>query len=97
MKYFSSRITADHWTPKNNLEKAAHKLAKEMDRRILHHSEVEAFKKEFNDKVKALNEEYKRCKPLRLTIERSYYGGGDIDIYCDGVFHMSLFLAKDVN
>lgn len=97
MKQFFSRITSDHWVAKNNLEKAAHKLAKEMDRRILQHSEVDAFKKEFNDKVKALNEEYKRCKPLRFSIEKSYADNGDIAIWCYGVFNMSLFLAKEIN
>lgn len=96
MKTFFSRITADHWCPKNNLDKAAHKLAKEMDRRILQESEVTSFKKEFQEKIDALNAEYKRCKPLRFSMHACYSENGDISIWCDGVFHMSLFLVKNV-
>lgn len=94
MKTFFSRITADHWCAKNNLEKAAHKLATEMDRKILSESEVPAFKKEFQDKINALNLEFKRCKPLNFSIQASYDRKGDISIYCSGVFQMSLFMAK---
>jgi hypothetical protein len=91
--YFS-RITADHWTSKNRLEDAAHKLAQKMDRKILTDSEVPSFKKEFQQAIDELNQEYKRCKPLRFSISNCLSKSGDIIIYCDGVFHMSLFLAK---
>ena len=95
MKQYFSRITSDHWIAKNNLQKAAHKLAKEMDRRVLTESQVPAFKKEFKEKIDALNFEFKRCKPLSLSISSSYERNGDISVYCDGVFYMSLFLVKE--
>jgi hypothetical protein len=92
--YFS-RITSDHWCSKNNLEKAAHKLAKEMDRRLVIKEQVPAFKKEFKDKIEKLNLEYHRCKPLRFYTESGQsYQEGDMWIYCEGVFHMSLFKIR---
>jgi hypothetical protein len=94
MKIYFSRITADHWVGKNNLEKAAHKLAKEMDRKLISEKGVAGFKKEFNEKVNALNQEFNRCKPLDFSIDKSYIGN-DVSIWCNGVFHMELILAKD--
>jgi hypothetical protein len=35
MKQFFSKIIADHWTAKNESQKEAHKLALEMERRIV--------------------------------------------------------------
>lgn len=94
MKLYLSRITADHWTAKNNLEKAAHELAKDMDRRLLTENQIKGFKKEFQDKVDELNILYYRCKPLRFSIESREHSKDDYSIYCDGVFNMSLFLVK---
>lgn len=95
MKTFFSKITQDHWTAKNNLEKAAHKVAKEMERWIVTNDEVPRFKKDFQEKINALNMEHKRCKPLRFSIEGHQDRNGDIAIWCDGVFNMSLLLAKN--
>jgi hypothetical protein len=95
MKIYFSRIIEDHWVAKNNLEKVAHKLAKEMDRRILCEREIPAFKKEFQEKICALDKEYKRCKPLKFSIESYDFHEGDICFFCDGVFYMDLFLAKN--
>ena len=95
MKTYFSRITADHWTAKNNLQKAAHKLAHEMDRRLIQEHELTYFKNEFKECAKRLNQQFSRCKPLRFSIEASHSKGGDYVVYCDGVFHMGIFLAKD--
>lgn len=97
MKMYFSRITADHWTAKNKLEKAAHELAKEMDRRLITEDKVLDFKVEFHDKIEKLNNEFNRCKPLRFSISTKEFAHGDYWIYCDGVFQMSLFLVKDKN
>ena len=91
--YFS-HITADHWTAKNNLQKAAHKIAVEMDRRIVLDDEVALFKADFKTKIDALNIEFKRCKPQVLSIGADYMKRGDISFSIDGVFQMSLFKAK---
>jgi hypothetical protein len=96
-KTYFSRITADHWCAKNKLEEAAHKLAQEMDRKILEEFEVLPFKKKFQAKIDALNQEYHRCKPLRFSIGACHSNNGDISVWCDGVFSISLFLVKDKN
>ena len=94
MKIYFTKITADHWTAKNNLYKDAHKLAHDMDRRIMPEADLPSFKKEFQDCVDFLNLKYKRCKPLRFSINESPMNDGDIYVYCDGVFQMGIFLAK---
>jgi hypothetical protein len=93
MKNYFSRITADHWCAKNKLEKAAHKAAKEMDRRLVPDWQVKAYKEEFKEKILKINNEHPRCKPVELLISAGYTDRGDIDFYISGVFQMSLFLA----
>jgi hypothetical protein len=97
MKQYFSRIVADHWMAKNKSEEAAHKLAYELDRRILTSGEVEAFKKEFLSKIDKINTEHPRCKILRWAIHSDPSDGGDITFWVDGVFHLDLFLVKPIN
>jgi hypothetical protein len=104
MKQFFSRITADHWTAKNRLEKAAHEVAREMDRRIILENQVELFISEMRLKIADLNKEYSKCKSLKLTVwQPEIYCGDhkdidldyDISFIVDYVFHLKLFLAKE--
>jgi hypothetical protein len=95
MRLYFSRIVADHWCAKNKLQDAGHRLAKEMDRRIVTADQVLDFKAEFLDKVERLNREYPRCTPLFLSIIANPMDKGDIDFWIDGVFNMCLFLAKE--
>jgi hypothetical protein len=95
MKNYFSRITQDHWCSKNNLQKAAHKVAMEMDRRIATSDQVESFKTEFKEKINKINAEFSRCKPVKLDIERDLADRGDIVFWADGIFHLCLFLAKE--
>jgi len=110
MNYFS-RITADHWIAKNNLEKAGREIAGTMDRRLIPDSHVEAFKNEFRTKIDFINHKFHRCNPLELIIRESHMDMGiiqdlilerfprikmeDIFIYIDHVFQMSLFQIKE--
>ena len=96
-KLYVSRITADHWMAKNNLEKAAKKLAKEMERKLIMENELPAFRKEFQLKIKQLNQEFNRCKPLDFYIETSYIYKRDINIICQGVFMMEVILIDHYN
>jgi len=96
-KLYVSRITADYWTAKNNLEKAAKKLAKEMDCKLIMESELNAFKKDLRDKIKLLNQEFNRCKPLDFDIQTQYSKEQNIDIYCIGVFMMEVILIDHYN
>lgn len=98
MKLFFSRITADHWSAKNKLQEAAHKLAQEMDRKLISEAQVPDFNRDFIARIDALQREFPKCKPLAFSIMKPQdYGAGmeDYHIFCDGVFNMSLFLAKD--
>ena len=65
-----------------------------MDRILISENRVPPFKKEFQEKIDALNKEYGRCKPLSFSISSSHERNGDITIWCDGVFSMSLFLTR---
>lgn len=93
---YLSRITADHWTAKNNLQKAAHKLAHTMDKIFIPAEEVENFKKYFHSRIEELNKEFSRCKPLSFSIQRSQQDRDEYWIYCDGVFNMHLIKIKKI-
>jgi hypothetical protein len=95
MKMYFSRIVADHWCAKNKSEEAAHKLAHEMERRILTIDQVKAYKEEFKARVNQINAAHSRCKPLNLSIKNGYDNRGDIIFWMDGVFHLELILAKE--
>ena len=93
---YLSRITADHWSVKNNLQKAAHKLAHTMDKIFIPAEEVENFKKYFHSRIEELNKEFSRCKPLDFHTQRSYQEKDSWWIYCDGVFEMDLIKIKGI-
>jgi hypothetical protein len=95
MKTYFSRITADHWTAKNKLEEAAHNLAHEMDRRLIQENELPDYKQEFKDKIDDLNKTFSRCKPLQFSIEKGHFNSNEYAVYCDGVFNMGIYLAKN--
>ena len=95
MKNYFAVITADHWCAKNNLEKAAHELAHEMNRRILSEEDLPDYKKEFQEKIAKLHESFPRCKALAFSIDKSYDTRGDYSVWCDGVFHIMIYLAKN--
>jgi hypothetical protein len=65
-----------------------------MDRKIITEDKVIDFKAEFIDKIKKLNDEFHRCKPVHLSIERDHDDRGDIVFWADGIFCLVLFLAK---
>jgi hypothetical protein len=71
MKTYFSRIVANHWCAHNKSQEAAHKLAYEMERRILTADQVNVYKEEFKAKVDQINADHSRCKPLRFSIENS--------------------------
>jgi len=95
MKQYFSKITADHWVAKNRLEAAAHKVAREMERRIIPEDKIAEFKNEFRDKIKSINIANPRCKPLEFNILNAYDDRGDIDIYIPSVFNFSCYLVKE--
>jgi len=93
---FFSHITADHWCAKNKLEAAAKELAYEMDRKLIRSSNLRNFFSEFNRRIKELEAQYNRCKPLDFHHHKGYTTGwSEWWIYCNGVFQMSLIEVKE--
>lgn len=95
MAQYFSRITANHWTAKNRLEKAAHDVAKDMDRRLIPGDRMNAFIEEFKAKIDSINKANARCKPLELNIHKDYMNRDDIRFYISMVFNFTLFLVKE--
>ena len=97
MTQYFSRITADHWTAKNRLDKAAKEVAMIMDRKIINQEDIEVFKTEFTYRIDIINKEFSRCKPLVLDIWLPEHrkGVNDISFSISGVFDLMLFEAKE--
>lgn len=90
MKLYMSILTADHWSAKNNLEKEAHQLAREMNHKLFTAEQKPDFMREFDTRIKALHDKYPRCKKLDFNHHAAMDKSGETWIYCNGVFHMSL-------
>lgn len=96
MEQYFSKITADHWTAKNNAEKEAKKLAKEMDGILINADRLLTFKADFIDGIERINKNNARCKPLHLSIwemNRDKFNG-NIQISISGCFSMLLYKVK---
>jgi hypothetical protein len=66
MKYYFTNLTDDYWVEKNKAYTDAKVVARNRSRIILHESDLETFKKEFQADIDTVNSEYKRCKDLHL-------------------------------
>ena len=55
MNYFS-RITADHWTAKNNSQDEAKELAMTMDKLLISGNNLKEYLNDFKESVKEINE-----------------------------------------
>lgn len=93
MKQYFSRITANHWTPKNRAQKEAHEVVNIMDRRIISENQVEKFTEEFKNHIGRVNQDNKRCTPLHLSVWE-IPNSEDINFNISGVFSLDLFLVK---
>jgi hypothetical protein len=94
MNIYFSRITADHWTAKNELHRKVNTLAHELDKRLIRGSELETFKADFFERVDVLNRLYPRCKPIQIQIHKDFRDSEDYFVHCSGVFQMGIYLAK---
>lgn len=95
MKKYFSKITADHWTPKNQAHKDAKAVASDMERRILAHDNIEAFKQEFIKRIDEVNSKNKRCNDLHFSIWNSPINKEDIIFSISGVFTLYVFYSKN--
>lgn len=95
MKYFS-KVTADYWTAKNNAEKEAKIMARNLERRIINGSaEKQKFIDNIKEQVEKINQDNKRCKPLHLSIWTQPINREDCIIDIPGVFTMELFYVVE--
>lgn len=95
MAHYFAKITADHWIPKNSLEEAIQKFAREMDRRLLRNFEIPQFKIRFREKIKELNKAHPRCKPAEIEIRSSFINKDETWISVAQVFEMTIYKAKE--
>jgi len=88
MKYFA-RITQDHWTHKNNLDAAVHRLFKENDATLINSTnDRNDFVLYMHNHLQKLNDRNARCKPKRMHT----FGPSDAPtcLYVAGVVHMEI-------
>jgi hypothetical protein len=93
MKTYFSHINADYWTAKNNAQKLAQVAARQMDHLLINEGVVKDFLNAFEDKIQAINQANKRCKPLELY---TWKPEETLHVKIDGVFSMSLYEVKKV-
>ena len=96
MNQYFSKVTADHWCPKNKLQEEAQKVARNFERKIIHETMVDLFVAELNLNISGLNREYKRCNSLKIEESRAYTEKDqDRCLVIPGVFHLTLYLVKE--
>lgn len=95
MKKYFSKITGDYWIPKNQAHKDAKAVASDMERRILKHDNIHAFKQEFIKRIDEVNKKNKRCNDLHFSIWNSPINEGDIIFQISGVFTLCVYYSKN--
>lgn len=96
MNQFFSKVTADHWCPKNKLQAEAQASARQMERRIILENHVALFVSDLNMRIATLNAKYNRCNSLKIEEARAYTEKDqDRCLVIPGVFHLTLYLVKE--
>lgn len=67
MKYFV-KVTSDYWTAKNKAEEKIQKFFRECERRIYDEDQVGDFLAEIIENISKINNNYNRCKDVKLEI-----------------------------
>lgn len=65
-------ILDNDYVAKNNLQKAALLYFKSIDRLLIEKSQLNLFQKSILNSIEMINEENKRCKPLKIYFETGY-------------------------
>lgn len=91
MKTYFCLIDADHWQAKNKSEARMKELARANNRIIVPDDCVEKFIMNFKVWVNQVNDEFPKCRELKLDVEKH---DGDIFLYVDGVTHLQLYLVN---
>ena len=79
---------------KNRLDKAAHELLEEHNRKIINGIDLEIFKAEINTAIATLNSKFDRCKPLKPEWYRSI-GEKDWSMHNVGSCTFNLYATKN--
>lgn len=98
MRYFA-KITQDHWTLKNKVNKEARQVAMEIDNSLLNDDKaLGEFLAIMSEKIHLVNENNPRCKALTLEIHGEHIGpvkpNKEVYLYVSGNFHMTIFPIK---
>lgn len=92
-RYFV-KITADHWTAKNNLHRDFQKHCYTIERVILdNESQKDEFINDLKNKAAALSEKHNRCKPLDFHTFRSDKTSEAVGVL--GVSHVTLYKERE--
>lgn len=92
--YFT-KVTADYWTAKNKLQQEVKEFARACERMILKPDAVKDWMAYLKSGVSKLNQQHKRCKPLRVETDKDRQTG-DIKVFIYGVSHLSVYAGKEV-
>lgn len=95
MKYYFTKVTQDHWVPKNRLQEEAEKIARHMEGRVVREDNMDEFKLEFKTKIENANVYFHRCNPVELIFHPNYFNDGGICCGVDGVFRFEFYLIKE--
>ena len=93
MKYFT-KITSQGYSAKNKLQESAKELMKGRDQMLLEDTEVDKWIADISNRIKALNDYFKRCSPLKYSFE-SAYNGTDYTFNCNEVFTITLYKVNN--
>lgn len=98
MKYFA-KITSNHWTSKNKVNKEAMQAAEEIDNSLLGDEKaLGEFLAILSEKIHLVNKNNPRCKPVELNMHGEHLGPinhkKNIYAYISGNFHMTIFPIK---
>jgi hypothetical protein len=96
MNQYFSKVTADHWCPKNKLQEKAQEVARHFERKIIPENQVSLFVSDLHLNIADLNAKYRRCNSLKIEESKAYTEADrDRCLVIPGVFHLTLYLVKD--
>lgn len=95
MKYYFTLISNDYRAEKNKLETAAKEVTREASQRLVSETELKAFKKDFIQKIKDLNEKYPRCRPIDVYEDKYVNYKNNFGIWVGEVCYLSIYPAKN--
>ena len=91
MKKYFIKVTNQH-VAKNKLQEAVYNELIKHDGTLLSHTPLSNWKVEVEAKIKELNEQHPRCKPLRCDIYGTYKTNQMLHV--DGVIYLSLYTVN---